>query len=246
MLGHAEEALTAGNSALSRAESLEHPFSMALSLDYLAMLYLFLDEPGHAIERVDRAAAICTEYGFRYYLTWASVIRGWYLCTSGKFEKGIEEIRAATAAFAEMCAGLRQSYYQTLLAQACEQAGRIPEALTAISGALETLDKTGETWFEAETHRVRGTIFLQLRDLAGAEASFERALAVARQLGAKTFELRAAQCLEKISAGKGEPGRSETALLGSGYKPAKISCEPESRDPNSIGLKISRRTLQSG
>jgi hypothetical protein len=40
-------------------------------------------------------------------------------------------------------------YYLGLLAQTCERAGRIEEALVLVDTALEMADTMGERWFEA-------------------------------------------------------------------------------------------------
>jgi predicted ATPase len=49
---------------------------------------------------------------------------------------------------------------------------------------------SGERWYEAELHRLRGTI-VQSREPRTAEAHFQRAIDVARAQGAKLWELRA-------------------------------------------------------
>jgi predicted ATPase len=57
-----------------------------------------------------------------------------------------------------------------------------------------------ERWYQAEINRIAGEIALNSRDPdpAKAEAYFERALAVARQQRAKSWELRAAMSLARI------------------------------------------------
>jgi predicted ATPase len=64
---------------------------------------------------------------------------------------------------------------------------------------------TGERWFEAELHRLKGEVLLSLskRDGAEAESSFKRAIQVARGHGAKMWELRAATSLARLWADQG-------------------------------------------
>jgi predicted ATPase len=59
---------------------------------------------------------------------------------------------------------------------------------------MTAVETTKETWYEAEVHRIAGEIALMSPepDAVKAEACFERALAVAREQQAKSFELRAA------------------------------------------------------
>jgi predicted ATPase len=59
---------------------------------------------------------------------------------------------------------------------------------------------TKETWHDAEVHRVAGEIALMLpeADTAKAEVYFDRALSVARQQQAKSWELRAAMSMARL------------------------------------------------
>jgi predicted ATPase len=60
---------------------------------------------------------------------------------------------------------------------------------------LTAVETTKERWCEAEVNRMAGEIALKSpgRNAAKAEAYFERALAVAREQQAKSWELRAAR-----------------------------------------------------
>ena len=67
-------------------------------------------------------------------------------------------------------------------------------AVAILDEALATCDRTGYRAFEAELHRARGEILLK-RDPANpapAEEAFLTAIAVAKQQGTRSFELRAA------------------------------------------------------
>jgi predicted ATPase len=65
---------------------------------------------------------------------------------------------------------------------------------------------TKETLCEAEVHRVAGEIALLSpeRDVAKAEAYFERALTVARAQQAKSWELRAAMSMARLWRDQGK------------------------------------------
>jgi predicted ATPase len=97
------------------------------------------------------------------------------------------------------------------LANAHAKLGQIDDARRCIGEAISTIEATKETWFEAETNRIAGEIALMSRspDAAKAEAYFDRALAVARQQQAKSFERRAAMSLARLwrDQGKGQQAR---------------------------------------
>jgi predicted ATPase len=76
------------------------------------------------------------------------------------------------------------------------------------------LDSIEVRWFEAELHRLRGEAVLALSSerAAEAEASHRRALAVAREQGARLWELRAATSLGRLWAGGGERRKAHDLL----------------------------------
>jgi predicted ATPase len=78
-----------------------------------------------------------------------------------------------------------------------------------LDAQLETIEQTGERWFEAEVQRARGELLLKLHnpDISRAEAALKRAVDIARSQGARAFELRAALSLAKLyhSAGQDDP-----------------------------------------
>jgi predicted ATPase len=65
---------------------------------------------------------------------------------------------------------------------------------------MHSIKTTKEKWFEAEVNRVAGEIAVKSPppDTARAEGYFERALVVARQQQAKSWELRAAMSLARL------------------------------------------------
>ena len=71
---------------------------------------------------------------------------------------------------------------------------------------MTAIETTKERWCEAEVNRVAGTIALRSPepDAAKAEACFERALAVARQQQAKSWELRAAMSMARLWRDQGK------------------------------------------
>jgi predicted ATPase len=79
---------------------------------------------------------------------------------------------------------------------------------------MTAIETTKEKWCEAEVHRVAGEIALlsQEPDTAKAEAYFERALAVARQQQAKSWELRAAMSMARLWSDQGKRGEARELL----------------------------------
>ena len=79
---------------------------------------------------------------------------------------------------------------------------------------MKAVETTKEKWSEPEVNRVAGEIALMSRqpDAAKAEASFERALEVARQQQAKSWELRAAMSMAWLWRDQGKRDEARDLL----------------------------------
>jgi predicted ATPase len=71
---------------------------------------------------------------------------------------------------------------------------------------MRAVETTKESWYEAEVHRMAGEIAFRSPqpDAAKAEAYFERALEVAREQQAKSWELRAAMSMARLWRDQGK------------------------------------------
>jgi predicted ATPase len=129
---------------------------------------------------------------------------------------------------------MRQTFQLALLAESLQAGGQIDEGLAVAVEALALVEATGERFYEAELHRLRGELLL-LREvgevrpspaepaaarphdpdpsgLTEAEVCFRRALDVARRQGTKSLELRAALSLARLLRDRGELGEGRRLL----------------------------------
>ena len=104
------------------------------------------------------------------------------------------------------------------LARAHAELGQFEEAWRCIGEALTAVETTKEKWCEAEIHRTAGEIALMSPepDAAKAQAHFERAIAIAREQKAKSWELRTATSLARLWRNQGRRGGARD-LLASVY-----------------------------
>jgi predicted ATPase len=102
----------------------------------------------------------------------------------------------------------------SLLARAYGELGQFDQAWSHIGEAITAVETTKETWYEAEVHRIAGEIALMSPepDAAKAEACFERALAVAREQQARSFELRAAMSIARLWREQGKRDEAREIL----------------------------------
>src|SRR5207244_6477614 len=88
------------------------------------------------------------------------------------------------------------------------------DAQRSISVAMTAMETSKETWFDAEVNRMAGVIALMSAepDAGKAEEYFERALAVARQQQAKSWELRAAMSMARLWRDQGKCNEARDLL----------------------------------
>jgi predicted ATPase len=105
-------------------------------------------------------------------------------------------------------------YYLALLGDCCRQAGAVDEGLSVLEEAQTVADRTGEHWWDAELHRVKGEMLLSQSRQSRSEAKrcFEQALAVAHGQNAKSLELRAAMSLARLWREQGKVQQARELL----------------------------------
>jgi predicted ATPase len=100
------------------------------------------------------------------------------------------------------------------MAKAYAEIGQFDDAWRGIGEAKSTVETTGERWCEAEVYHVNGEIALMSpkQDVPQAETHFQRALAIARQQQAKSWELRAAMSLAGLWRSQGKVQQARELL----------------------------------
>ena len=134
------------------------------------------------------------------------MLRGWTQAEQGNCDEAIAEIRLGVDKWRAQGSELGSSYFLAILAEACAKSGKTDEGLKVLAEAHEFEDATGEGYWAAEIHRLKGELLLQ-RDpasTADAEACFDDALEVARKQEAKSLELRSAMSLAGLWKNQGK------------------------------------------
>jgi predicted ATPase len=128
------------------------------------------------------------------------MLYGWAQAHQGQAQEGIAQIKQGLSALRALGVGFGRLYYLALLAEVYGTLGQPEAGLTALTEALTLVDTTGERWYEAELHRLKGGLLLQLSADNQAEAGncFHHALDIARDQQAKSFELRTATSLARL------------------------------------------------
>jgi DNA-binding winged helix-turn-helix (wHTH) protein/predicted ATPase len=217
-LGYPDRSLERLHEALSLAKGISHTQSALVALHLGARIHQLRSEPDKTREYAQQAIVLANEQGIRHWATLSSLYSGWAEAEQGERSRGIEKIRSALDKYRSTGAKLWLGQFLGLLAGQLTKTGEIDEGINVIDEALDITYQTGERFYEAELHRIRGELFLARvyshdpgvvpteRDSAmtTAEDCFNRALSVARQQETKSWELRAAISLSELLLERGE------------------------------------------
>jgi class 3 adenylate cyclase/tetratricopeptide (TPR) repeat protein len=206
-LRHAEQAIVAGRAA-------SHPLSEAAALSCAAILHQWRGEVMLCLERAEAALAVATEQVLPFHVARAMVLSGRALVKTGRAEEGLARLRAGLDAYRATDDKFNEPHWLALLAEACLTAGRIEEGRSAVREALAVIEETEIRYYEAETNRLEGELLLAAKepDESGAEASFRKAIAMARALQAKSWELRTATSYARLMREQGRVSEARDLL----------------------------------
>ena len=214
-LGEVDQAARLLTSALSLAgESGHHP-TAAWAHAYTCRFAGICRKPGLARPHAEELLGAAYEHGLPMRLADGSFYHGWARWCVGDGD-GEAKMREGLALWNEMDYRLFAPLTCTLLAEREAEAGRAEVGLATLNAQLASVEQTGQRWFDAEVHRVRGELLLKLRrpDVAAAESAFLRAIEIARIQQTRTFELRAALSLAKLYQTTGRDQVASELLVG--------------------------------
>jgi tetratricopeptide (TPR) repeat protein len=128
----------------------------------------------------------------------------------GHASEGIALIRQGIDRLREIGTPLGISAFTAYLAEAQEREGAIVDALETIEQDLQT--NSDELFYRPETLRLRGELRLNQGLTEPAEADFHEAIALARNMSAKAWELRASTSLARLLQARGQRDEARAML----------------------------------
>jgi predicted ATPase len=205
-LGYPDQGLAQSQQAVTLAQQRAHPLSLNYALRIAAMFHQFRREVRVAQERAEASIRLATEQGFPYWIAFGTILRGWALTHQGQAQAGIEQMHHGLRAHRATGAEANRSYFLVLLAEAHGTLGEPEAGLAVLAEALVHVEHTGERYYEAEIHRLKGELLLQQSsdNQADAETCYQQAIDIARNQQAKSLELRATTSLAKLRQQQGK------------------------------------------
>ena len=213
-LGEIDRAISLIERAELRSADFTHAGMRAFARMHSALFDLMRRDHARAAPKAFELVRIAREHELTMYGAFGAFLEGWASAAGGAPGGGLDGMRRAVEKLREQNVLLFDGLLKIALAEAEARAGDPERAIAILDEALATSDRTGYRAFEAELHRARGEILLK-RDPANpapAEEAFLTAIAVAKQQGTRSFELRAALSLAKLYQSTGRPVEAHAVL----------------------------------
>jgi hypothetical protein len=193
LLGYPDKALASSADSVSMAQRIAHPFTLSLALTFGAVLHLNRREPERALSLAEAVEALIAEQRLSLPLE-PGIVHGAALIGQGPAEEAIARIREGVTKSTR----LGRPYGLGFLAESLAWHGDRAAALAALQEGLEIARTTDEHGWDAELHRLAGTLLLAENKLNEGEASLQQAIHIAQAQQAKSLELRAVRDLARL------------------------------------------------
>jgi class 3 adenylate cyclase/predicted ATPase len=205
-LGHPEAALADADQALKEAREIGQAATLMFALRFVSFVHIFCGNYATANALFNELVVFADGKGAFYWKAHGTSDKGSLLALTGKASDSVQMINSGTTAFRSTGATFFMPLYLSCLARAYAELGQFDDAWRSIGDAMTAVEKTEESWYEAEVNRMAGEIALKIPepDAAKAEAYFERALVVAREQQAKSWELRGAMSMARLWRDQGK------------------------------------------
>ena len=213
-IGNVRRAVSLVDGAHERLASVAHIGTHPYAKLHAAMFELMRGDRARAAENGSETARLAREHDLPLWRTYGAFFEGLATVERGALGEGLSDMRRCAESLRQQGLLNFDGLFKIALAEAEARAGDRDRAIAILDEALATADRLGYRAFEAELHRARGENLLK-RDPANpapAEDAFLTAIAVAKQQGTRSFELRAALSLAKLYQSTARPADAHAIL----------------------------------
>ncbi len=215
-LGLIDQARACSDAAIESGRALGHANTLAYALVHNCVALQMLCQDLDAAQRVSaELQRIARDHDMGLWLPICDML----VCAIRAYR---EPSREHNAAFRQAILALGERINFELwtpmflcwLAETEAAADQFSEGLSTLSDIQTRIDELGEKWVLPELYRLRGTLILARRDNDPDEAEqwLGRAISTARQMHARTYELRAATSLAALLSESGENAKARAVL----------------------------------
>jgi predicted ATPase len=210
-LGFSQQAVKLAAEAVTLARSLSHPYSLAMAMWLYAIALQVSRQRQRCGDVATELLELSEEHDFPMTRGAGMFFSGWATADGGELEQGIALMEEGVA----LVSAVRQvsrPYMLAVLASANADVGKSGEALELLKDAFAQTEVSGERWWQAELHRLRGRLLVARGQHDESEACFRRAIEVSSGQRSKLLELRAATSLARLWSDQGRNAEARELL----------------------------------
>jgi predicted ATPase len=213
-LGYPVQAVRRSEEALALAQTLAHPYSLAMVQYQAAFLHHHRRDVPAVQAQAEALLSLATDQGFPLFVGHGTYLKGWVLVMQGEGTAGLAQLRQGLGAILAAGQQLSRPFGLVLLAEAAGHVGQVEDGLRLLAEALTVLEASGRGDLLAEAYRLQGTLLLHqaVPDAVRAEACFQQALAIAHCQRAKSWELRTVLSLSRLWQQQGKRAEARALL----------------------------------
>jgi len=198
--GRAETARARTARARAFADQSANPYDLGVWLHFSGTQHIWEEDSLAAEAAGSQLLKLAEDGGLTYLADLARGTLGWARAHRGALEEGVELMRRSCTGRVGAAVGL--TFGLTRLGEALALAGRPEEAFATLEDALSFNPQ--EKVYRPAAITYRAELRLQQGDAISAEKDFREAVALARDMGAKAWELRAVLGLARLLRSRGE------------------------------------------
>jgi predicted ATPase len=202
IVGYPDRSLERIDQALALAHRLNHPFNLAFALTTGAHSMLLSGRIERMLTQCDEAETIIAEEGLGPFAHNVLVrqSRGQALTLAGEHASGYELMKQGNDFWNLSEGRICNAMFWSWMVLGLGGLGRRREAIELIDRAIRHCRETGDCFMEPECLRIKGGLLLagERPNGDGAAVILEEAVRLARDHGAKSWELRAATDLARL------------------------------------------------
>jgi predicted ATPase len=217
LFGYSVRAHGACDDAITLAERIAHPPTIAIALAGACALWYFERNARETAHVARRLIDLAAERDLPSWRVAGTIFDGWTIAEAGEGPAGVAQIREGLLAARTTGTLLPlEPLYMLVLTDTHRKVGQAEEGLRATDEALAMMATMGVRIWLSEFYRLKGELLLMRApsDHASAEDSFREALAVAHKQGAQAWELRAAISLGRLLGRCGRRDEARETLGG--------------------------------
>jgi tetratricopeptide (TPR) repeat protein len=205
-LGFLDQAAQRQQDLIDHTSTLALPVNIADGCGGVALFYHMRHAPDLARPYAERTMQIGVERGYPGARITGSITMGWSMAMQGEVNDGMALMQQGIAAADAMGQRRHYSQYNAMLAETCIAVGHLDEAIVVLDRAIAAFLLHRDLIYSPDLWRLKGEVLSVLGAAENEiEENFLAALTVARELGAKISELRAATALARLRQHQSRP-----------------------------------------